>query len=286
MKLFAFFLFLPPLLACHSAQPESMAAPVPQSDHRLVHAPGKTIDTRFRLPQGYTRIAVPEGSFGRYLRQLPLHPDGAVVHLYNGSEKPNNGIYAAVVNMDIGSRNLQQCADAVMRLRAEYLYKKGTPEKIHFNFTSGFRAGFGKWMEGYRIVVNNNNAAWMLQASPDKSYRALRNYLEMVFSYAGTLSLEKELKPVPLHDMRPGDVLIHGGSPGHAVIVVDMAENAQGKKIYLLAQSYMPAQEIQVLENPSNDALSPWYALPEEAGEIVSPEWVFPTGELRRFPED
>ena len=51
--------------------------------------------------------------------------------------------------------------------------------------------------------------------------------------------------------MQIGDVLIQGGSPGHAVIVVDMAENpATGEKLYLLAQSYMPAQDIQSAGEP------------------------------------
>jgi hypothetical protein len=30
----------------------------------------------------------------------------------------------------------------------------------------------------------------------------------------------------------------------------------------MLSQSYMPAQELQILQNPSSKELSPWYALP------------------------
>jgi hypothetical protein len=41
-----------------------------------------------------------------------------------------------------------------------------------------------------------------------------------------------------------GDVFIRGGSPGHAMLVVDMGEDAAGRKIYLVAQSYMPSQLI------------------------------------------
>ena len=85
--------------------------------------------------------------------------------------------------------------------------------------------------------------------------------MNTVFRYAGSASLSKELHPVAdVNDMRIGDVFIRGGFPGHAAIVVDMAANRQtGKKVFLLAQSYMPAQDIHVLKNPANRALDPWY---------------------------
>ena len=40
--------------------------------------------------------------------------------------------------------------------------------------------------------------------------------------------------------------------PGHVVLIVDMAENDKGEKIFMLAQSYMPAQQTQILINPSD----------------------------------
>jgi len=59
---------------------------------------------------------------------------------------------------------------------------------------------------------------------------------------------------------------------------MDVAVNKEGKKIFMLAQSYMPAQDIHVLVNPQDENLSPWYQIEEE---IVSPEYVFRKGELR-----
>src|ERR1044071_8487295 len=150
-----------------------------------------------------------------------------------------------------------------MRLRGEYLFQTKQFSQLHFNFTSGFKADYTKWREGNRIAVNGNDVSWVNSATTDDSYEGFRKYMDVVFTYAGTLSLAKELKPISYIDMQPGDVLIKGGSPGHAVIVVDMAENRLGKKVYLLAQSYMPAQETQVLMNPSNTELSPWYELGE-----------------------
>ena len=82
--------------------------------------------------------------------------------------------------------------------------------------------------------------------------------------------------------MQPGDVFIKGGSPGHAVIVVDMAVNSSGKKIFLLAQSYMPAQDIHILNNPMSPEFSPWYELNDNSL-IYTPEWVFKTGAFKKM---
>jgi hypothetical protein len=107
----------------------------------------------------------------------------------------------------------------------------------------------------------------------------------MVFSYCGTLSLEKQLVPVSrFGDILPGDVLIRGGSPGHAMIVMDVAVDAAGHKAYLLAQSYMPAQEIHIVKNPMDGQLSPWYRVDEKADVIDTPEWTFYPYQLRRWP--
>ena len=107
--------------------------------------------------------------------------------------------------------------------------------------------------------------------------------MNMVFAYAGTLSLSRELVSVPLEDIQIGDVFIHGGTPGHSVIVVDMAKDSSGNKIFLLAQSFMPAQETQILINPNNDKLSPWYSVKEIGNQLYTPQYTFERSELKRF---
>ncbi len=252
---------------------------------RLVDPTGRTIESRFRTPQGFIRIGVAENSFGEYLRRLPLKPHGANVLLHDGRVKQNNGIYDAVVDLVIGNKNLHQCADAVIRLRADYLYQQKQFDKIHFNFTNGFRADYSRWRRGYRIVVRGNQTYWTLSYGPADSYRNFWEYLEVVFNYAGTLSLANELKPLSLDALQIGDIFIHGGSPGHAVIVVDLASNPQnGENIFLLAQSYMPAQEIQILRNPNDPQRSPWYST-DFMDVLATPEWTFRRTELKRFAE-
>lgn len=242
---------------------------------------GMTVESRIKVPEGYRRDTLPADSFGTFLRRFPLEVDGTKVVHYNGAEK-RNPVYVAVLKADVGKRDLQQCADAVIRLRAEYLYSRKEYERIHFNFTNGFRADYSRWAKGERIRVTGNRVEWYKAKGEDYSYPTFRAYLDCVFAYAGTLSLNRELHPVAFADLQVGDVLIQGGSPGHAVIVMDVATNRSGKKIYLLAQSYMPAQSIHILKNPTNPTLSPWYEMPTTRV-IETPEWNFMTGNLKRW---
>lgn len=250
----------------------------------VINPDGQTLETRILTPEGFERTTIDENSFAEYLRQLPLKPHGSEVTFYNGSSKPNYEVYEAVVYLNIGRKDLHQCADAVMRLKAEYLWNQKQYDKIHFNFTNGFQVDYSEWMKGKRIVVKGNKAYWVLSNSPSNTYHDFWRYMEIIFSYAGTLSLSKELKPVNIDDLKIGDVFIQGGFPGHAIIVADLALNLQtNEKIFLLAQSYMPAQEIQILKNPINKT-SPWYSV--DFGEILeTPEWTFYKTDLKRFEE-
>jgi hypothetical protein len=96
----------------------------------VLDADGTTVKTRFNTPFGYKRTSSESNSFAFFLRNLPLKQHGSKVLLYNGFEKPGNKVYCAVVNMDIGDKNLHQCADAIIRLKAEYLYENKQFEKI------------------------------------------------------------------------------------------------------------------------------------------------------------
>ena len=249
----------------------------------IIDTSGKTIASRINCPLGFARKNTAEKSFGSFLSNFPLKQHGSKVYYFNGAEKSNSGVYIAVLDIDVGEKDLQQCADAVMRLRGEYLYKQKQYDKIHFNFTNGFLFDYKKWAEGNRIKVSGNNTTWYAAKPVDYSYNTFRDYMNFVFLYAGTLSLSKELRSVPSDSMQAGDVFIHGGSPGHAVIMMDVAvEKNTGKKIMTIAQSYMPAQNIHLLVNANDLKLSPWYDL-SKTDQLYSPEWTFAKTELKRF---
>lgn len=225
---------------------------------------GETLAARVAPPAGFQRVPAAAGSWAEWLRGLPMKPQGSAVHLFNGAVKPRQDVHAAIVDIDVGTRDLQQCADAVMRLRAEWLLAAGRPRDIAFNYTDGKRHAFAT------------------RAGTD--YASFRKYMNGVFAYAGTYSLDKELRAVPDGSIDIGDVLIKGGFPGHAVLVADLVRNpATGERRFLLLQSYMPAQDIHVLKNPSSADGSPWYAFPISYP-FPTPEWTFPAGSHKRWP--
>lgn len=236
------------------------------------------------VPDGYARDTTDSNSFSAYLKNLPLKKDNTVF-LYNGKKKENQDAQYAVIDMEIGKRDLQQCADAVMRLRAEYLFGMKEYKKIHFNFTNGERADYVDYAEGHRPVLLNNQVRWAKTAKRDYSYPTFRKYMDVVFTYAGTLSLNNELKRIIIEDIKAGDVFIQTGYPfGHAVIVMAVAtEKATGKKAFMLAQSFMPAQDIHLLKNPDKND-SPWF-FSNFGYELKTPEWTFKTSDLKRFPD-
>jgi Domain of unknown function (4846) len=212
------------------------------------------------LPEGYSRIENDVNSFAYWLENVSLKKD-KTVYKFDGTEKYNQSAQFAVLDISVGKKDLQQCADAVMRLRAEYLFSQKAFDKI--------------------VFIDNANTVYKF-AEPF-TRENFTKYLDRVFGMCGSASLAKQLKiKTSFNKIQAGDVLIRGGFPGHAVIVMDVAQNEAGKRMYMIAQSYMPAQDIHVLQNPMNENLSPWYEVNEN--EIIqTPEYTFKKGELKEW---
>lgn len=244
---------------------------------------GETLVSRIPPPPGYVREQEHDHTFASWLRHLPLLPEGSPVRLHTGALKPRQDVHAAVLDLDVGARDLQQCADAVMRLRAEYLWARARFADLRFHFTSGEAVPFTRWAAGERPRVEGRRVRWEQGGRTGTTHANLRAWLDTVFTYAGTQSLARELRPADAAHLRAGDVFIQPGSPGHAVLVVDTAVHPRtGARVFLLAQSYMPAQSVHVLRNPGDAKLSPWYAL-DFGAELSTPEWTFRRTDLRRF---
>ena len=171
---------------------------------------GKTIVTRFSVPKGYVREHTEPNTFAHYLQTFPLYPPDRQVSYYDGNPKSNQTHHAAVLDIDVGDKDLQQCADAIMRLRAEFLYEKREFGKINFHFVSGFLARFDKWITGHRIMVDGNNVSWYKTNGEGSDRKSFHAFLEIVFIYSGTISLENELVKKDLQDLSIGDVLYPG----------------------------------------------------------------------------
>ncbi len=219
------------------------------------------------VPDGFKRLEIDSGSYASYLRHLPIKQENNIVLLYDGTQKYNQKVQFAVLDIDVGNRDLQQCSDAVVRVRAEYLYANKRYNEIHFNFLSDGKPRY------YNNYVGN-----------DKSYKKFRKYLNYIFAYANTGSLHDEMQSVDFEDMKIGDVFVQKRRPyGHAIQVVDMAKNEKTNEIiFMLTQSYMPAQEIHILNNLNNKKINPWYSGSFD-GELFTPEWIFTKNDLKRF---
>ncbi len=242
----------------------------------------ETLAQRILPPAGFERVPTPKTSFGAWLRGMPVKPAGSPVLLYTGQRKWRQDVHVAVIDIDVGKRDLQQCADAIMRLRTEWLWSTDRKSKIGFNYTGGGRVPFSRWARGER--PSESGKRWRKRSKPDSSYKSLQRYMIQVFAYAGTYSLSRELKTVSLDEMKFGDVFIKGGFPGHAVLVTDMVQNpTTGEKRFLLLQSFMPAQEMHILKNPNDPNGSPWYPA-KFSWPLDTPEWRFPAGSLKRWP--
>ena len=248
----------------------------------FVNPSGKTLVKRILTPKGYKRTKAKKGSFESFLRNYRLKPDGSPVLLCNGSEKGNQSAHIAVFKLPIESEDLQQCADSIMRVYGEYYYGKKEYGKITFPLGNGFIADFDKWRKGYSISVSGNKIAWVYSSKNDSSYDSFKRFMRIVFAYSGTLNMDYSSKKIKLSEARVGDIFIRGGSPGHVVMIADICKNAKGKKAYLLAQGYMPAQEFQLLRNPLHKD-DPWYYEEEIKYPLRTPEYSFEKGSLRRY---
>lgn len=243
---------------------------------------GDSLLTRIREPEGYLRPVADEASLLFFLHHRRLKPDQSPVLLYNGGKKNRQNVHIAVFDLDVGEEDLQQCADSVMRLYCEYLWSQGRQEEIAFHLTNGFLMDYPSYREGKRLQISGNETSWSKAASFDDSYETFRRYFRLIMCYAGTLSLEKESAPAALSDIRAGDLFIKGGSPGHCVMVCDIAKSPSGDIAFLLGQSYMPAQEFHLLKNPLHEE-DPWYYLSELSFPLRTPEYSFSEGSFKRW---
>lgn len=210
-------------------------------------------------PPGYQLTDPPGNRFGQWLQQLPLRKDNTV-YLYDGSIKKNQSSHYAVLDVPYNRHPLQQCADAIMRLRAEYIFETKAEENIRF--------------------YHQHNEYFTCPANCTRSQ--LENYLNNVFSWCGSYNLQAQMKPVTnIQNIQAGDVFVRGGSPGHAMLVAATAQNSKGEKVFLLLQSFMPAQDIHIVINPYDEKLSPWYST--LATSIATPGWTFTPADLRRW---
>ena len=243
-------------------------APAAQAPAAKNPAPGplpSTIRYSYPPPAGASRVDV--DAYGDWLRDLSLRDPSVPVRTYTGAIVPHDD--ARVIELPLVSGNLQQCADTAIRLRAEWLKQTGQDDAILFHATSGDAMPWPRYQAGERAYETGNHLAWRSTGTP----ATWDEYLSAVFMWAGTRSLDADTtRP---SSPRPGDLLLLPGSPGHAVVILDVA-TWQDRTWLLVGEGFMPAQDFHLELGPD----SGWW--PWHAGLHMGP-WDFPQSSLRRW---
>ena len=184
---------------------------------------------------------------------------------------------AAVATLDVGKQDLQQCADAAMRLHAEWLWQEGRADEASYP-SGGGAIPWRRFRTGVEPRPSERGFSWVPRGRPRDDHANYRRYLDAVFMWANTVSLA-HATPSPERP-HPGDFFVLPGAPGHTVVVLDVAEAADGRRVALIGQSFMPAQSFHVLR-PSQTRS--WFVLQQD-GSVMTPFWRrFPGSSLRRL---
>jgi hypothetical protein len=185
----------------------------------------------------------------------------------------------------VGKRDLQQCADSAIRLHAEYLWYREQAHEAAYHFTSGDRSSWTDWRRGERFVIAGSKVGRIRGAPRANSHRAYRGWLTHLFRYAGTRSLARDSDAVGARPFAAGDFFVQPGGPGHAVMIVDVAEHSDGRRAALIGQGFMPAEDFHILESRGRATVDGvWFLLPAGMGHVSTPSWTpFSRRQARRF---
>ncbi|GAA3623872.1 DUF4846 domain-containing protein [Flavivirga jejuensis] len=249
----------------------------------LINEDSLTIKSRVIVPENYKRVTYSKGSFQDYLRNYKLKPFGSKIINYDNSEYYWQLGHIGILEIPVPKNGLQQCADALIRIRSEYLWDNQRKDEIGFNFTSGHYCSWKQYAKGYRPKIKGNKVTFHKSASVDHSKENFYKYLNLIYMYSGTLSLYNELPKIEdAKDLEIGDMLIRGGAPGHIVMICDEVVNSKGEKLYLLFQGNTPAQSVHLVKNLEDSNMSPWYQLKKDAVIPVS-NYTFGSSKFVRF---
>jgi hypothetical protein len=226
-----------------------------------------TILAAFPPPDGSVRVPPPD-AFGEWIQAIPLRDIRAPLRAYDG--RLIHGHDAWVLELDMVDGDLQQCADALLRVRGEWQRSVGEP--VSFFATSGDPIPWSRYAAGEDPYADGNRIRWK-----PGSDRTWDGYLRNVFDWAGTISLRAYETTSVERGPAPGDILVRSGSPGHAVLLMDVAVRGEDTFI-LFAESYMPAQDFHIERGPVDG----WWRWDTE-NEMDLRTWVFAAADLRAW---
>ncbi len=199
-----------------------------------------TVKNKIPLPSGYQRIAYPHDSFSSWIQALPLKTESVIID-YRG-HTIESGFYNlfGVVRMPVLFKSdLEQCADFAMRFWAEYHKEKGKLDQFFLFDYSGRKLFF---------------------KDSGKSYAA---FLKTAFANTNSHSLKMGCIPVTADELMPGDLFVQNrrGGVGHVSVIIDICQSTNGKRLFLVGYSFMPAQEFHIEKATDDYGIEGWFTL-------------------------
>jgi hypothetical protein len=193
------------------------------------------------LPVGYTRIHFAKNSYSHYIQNLPLKADNSILEWSGSKLRLSSFLYNVLAVVDkpiLFKEDLEQCADYSMRFWADYHKENNKLSQLFLYNYSGTKKLFKNSKKSYLKYLR-----WHMAFSNSFSVKS------------GAQKISKNKK------LRPGDMFVQNknGGIGHVSVVVDAAENKNGKRIYLIGYSYMPAQEFHIEDAENISETEAWF---------------------------
>jgi Domain of unknown function (4846) len=243
-----------------------------------------SIENEIPVPTGFQRVAIDSNSFAAYLRTLPIVDASHGVLDFKGRVRVKTGdsSLAAVVPVDIAGKNLWQCMDIILAFKVDFLNKEKRMAEIVFPLPEGTKLSWEEWQNGIRPSFKGLHFYKSISGNMDNSQKSFKKYVNTIFNYSNTQTFYHHYPAVELAEIKPGDFIVKKGKKGHAVFIVDVAENEYGEKIALIGQGDTPACQFYVLKNKQG---SPWFKihLDSKYPDLPISKKMFWLG-LRRFP--
>ncbi len=231
-------------------------------------------------PPGFERIPLADSTFGAWLRRLPLKPDGSSLYDFQGNLKKSgqDSTLAAIIDLSVKGRRLEQCMDILVRLYSSYCRERRRSEQLVWPLPGGTPFGYEEWLRGGRPVFSGSRFKVLPRARPGAGH-ALPSYLNTVYNLSGTQTFYFACPPVDKADVRPGDFIVKKGRKGHAVLILDVARNRAGETRVLIAQGDTPAVPLHILRGREGQV---WFKTGGDSPRLPIRKKMYWSG-LRRF---
>jgi hypothetical protein len=203
----------------------------------------------------------PSGSYSHWIQNLSLKAQPVILN-YKG-QVVKSGLYRifGVIRMPLlFQSDLEQCADFAMRFWAEYHKSAGKLDKLYLFSYNGQKKPFSQ------------------------SSKSFTNFLKEAFANTNSHSLKNGCSSIAANQIVPGDMFIQNerGGIGHVSVVMDVCKSKQGKKLFLIGYSFMPAQEFHIEKASDKYGVEGWFTL-EGYTQYLQDNLNFGKPELRRF---